>query len=176
MAPKGEYFKDKEEAIAYYQQHEDNLKDKPAWMIECIIDFARKFPNYKEYCEVEGKVARGEKLTEKQAKKYGHLEWEKQYTDYKDGEVIDGMVDYNEEGTYADIVNDTEYRAKLNKYNLEFGEAQKPDENIKFRLHTNEGDFDAVANAEELNKTVRERGTFAKEDFEITKLPESLEK
>ena len=79
-------------------------------------------------------------------------------------------------GTYADIVNDTEYRAKLNKYNLEFGEAQKPDENIKFRLHTNEGDFDAVANAEELNKTVRERGTFAKEDFEITKLPESLEK
>lgn len=69
MAPKGDYFKDKDEAIAYYQTHEENLKDKPAWLIECIIDFARKYPNYKEYCEVETKVANGDKLTEKQAKK-----------------------------------------------------------------------------------------------------------
>lgn len=175
MAPHGEYFKDKEEAIAYYGQLE-NLKDKPAWMIECIIDFARKYPNYKEYCEVEAKVANGQKLTEKQAKKYGHLEWEKQYTDYKNGEVIDDSVEYNEAGTYADIVNDTEEREKMNLYNLTFAENEEPDENIKLRLQTAAGEYEAVANVKEFNDKTKDR-PMRPEDFEMTKLDsESIEK
>ena len=61
-------------------------------------------------------------------------------------------VEINQKGEYDDIVSDTEARAKMNKYNLDFGEQQKPDENIKLRLKTKEGEFDAVANVDELNK------------------------
>ena len=81
--PSGDYFKDKAEAVEYYRNNDDSLKDKPDWLIECVIDFACQFPNYKEYCEVEHKVKEGKPLTVKQKKKYGHLKWEKEYTEYK---------------------------------------------------------------------------------------------
>ena len=42
-------------------------------------------------------------------------------------------------------------KKKMNKYNLDFGEQQKPDENVKLRLKTKEGEFDAVANVDELS-------------------------
>lgn len=168
MAPRGEYFKDKEEAIAYYQQHEENLKDKPAWMIECIIDFARKYPNYKEYCEVEAKMANGEKLTEKQAKKYGHLQWEKQMAEFKDGDVIPDAVTCNKEGEYEK--DDLE---KLNKYDMEFGEQLEPDENIKLRIKTGAGEFEATAPVEKLNQNFT--GRVRKEDFDIKEVVESIE-
>jgi hypothetical protein len=126
----GNYFKDKQEAIEFYKNNEENLKDKPDWMIECIIDFAIQYPNYKEYCEVEAKVKRGEKLTARQQKKYGHLKWEKEMTEYKDGDVINDAVECHAAGTYEDIVHDPVAREKYNKFNLQFGESLKPDTKV----------------------------------------------
>jgi len=99
-------------------------------MIECIIDFAIQYPNYKEYCEVEAKVKRGEKLTARQEKKYGHLKWEKEMTEYKDGDVINDAVECHPEGTYDDIARDPVAREKYNKFKLDFGESLKPDTKV----------------------------------------------
>jgi hypothetical protein len=174
MAPKGEYFKDKDEAIAYYQTHEENLKDKPAWLIECIIDFARKYPNYKEYCEVETKVANGDKLTEKQAKKYGHLKWEKEMQQYEPGHIIDDAVDIHEKGEYDDIVNDRDAFEKYNKYGLDFPENLPPDDNIKFRLTTSEGTYEATAPVEDVERD-RLAGGQKPDTWTITKVDKSIE-
>ena len=75
MVKQGAYFKDKAEAVEFYRNSEENLKDKPDWLIECIIDFAIQHPNYKEYLECESRINNGEELTAKQKKKYGHLKW-----------------------------------------------------------------------------------------------------
>ena len=99
-------------------------------MIECIIDFAIQYPNYKEYCEVEAKVKRGEKLTARQQKKYGHLKWEKEMTEYKDGDVIRDAVECHAAGTYDDIARDPVAREKYNKFNLKFGESLQPDTKV----------------------------------------------
>ena len=148
----GDYFKDKAEAVEYYKNNQEELKDKPDWLIECVIDFARQYPNYKEYCEVETKIKNGEELTSKQKKKYGHLKWETKDKAYKKNEVLFNNVDIKQKGEYEDIVNDTEARAKMNKYNLDFGEQMKPDEHVKLRLKTEEGEFEAKASIEQLNK------------------------
>ena len=42
----------------------------------------------------------------------------------------------------------------MNKYNLDFGEQLKPDDNAKLRLKTRDGEFDAVANVEKLNESL----------------------
>jgi len=147
----GDYFKDKAEAVEFYKNNTDSLKDKPDWLIEAVIDFACQYPNYKEYLEVESKVANGEELTAKQKKKYGHLSWEQQTTKYKKDQVLYDNIEINQKGEYDDIVNDTEARAKMNKYNLDFGEQHKPDENVKLRLKTRDGEYEAIANVEELN-------------------------
>lgn len=118
----GDYFANKAEAIAYYRDHEENLKDKPEWLIECMIDFAIQYPNYKEYCEVEAKVKAGQELNAKQKKKYGNLDWEKKMTDYKDGEVLTGKVDIQQEGEYGDIIRDREEFEKINKYGLTYND------------------------------------------------------
>jgi hypothetical protein len=148
----GDYFKDKAEAVEFYKNNTDSLKDKPDWLIEAVIDFACQYPNYQEYLEVENKVKNGEELTPKQKKKYGHLSWEQQTTKYKKDQVLYDNIEINQKGEYDDIVNDTEARAKMNKYNLDFGEQHKPDENVKLRLKTRDGEYEAVANIEELNK------------------------
>jgi hypothetical protein len=148
----GDYFKDKAEAVEFYKNNTDSLKDKPDWLIEAVIDFACQYPNYHEYLEVENKVKNGQELTPKQKKKYGHLSWKQQTTKYKKDQVLYDNVEINQKGEYDDIVNDTEARAKMNKYNLDFGEQHKPDENVKLRLKTRDGEYDAVANIEELNK------------------------
>ena len=157
----GNYFKDKAEAIEFYKNSEENLKDKPDWMIECIIDFAIQYPNYKEYCEVEAKVKRGEKLTARQEKKYGHLKWEKEMTEYKEGDIIHDAVECHPEGTYEDIARDPVAREKFNKFNLDFGEALKPDtkvgivftdkdgEKVKGEVPVNEPDKWSAVNVEE---------------------------
>ena len=165
--PSGDYFKDKAEAVEYYRNNDDSLKDKPDWLIECVIDFACQFPNYKECCEVEHKVKEGKPLTVKQTKKYGHLKWEKEYTEYKKGEVLYENVEINQKGDYDDIVNDTEARAKMNKYNLDFGEQLKPDENVKLRLKTRDGEFDAVANVDKLNREVEEGRGMSRDTWDI---------
>ena len=122
---KGDYFANKAEAIAYYKEHQENFKDKPDWLIECIIDFAIQYPNYKEYCEVEAKVKAGQELTAKQKKKYGNLKWEKEMTEYEEGQVLKDHVTIQEPGTFPDIVNDKEEFEKINKYGLTFNEEAK---------------------------------------------------
>ena len=80
------------------------------------------------------------------------MKWEKEYTEYKKGDVLYDKVDIKAEGEYDDIVNDTEARAKMNKYGLVFGEQLKPDENVKLRLKTKDNvSYEATANVKELN-------------------------
>jgi len=135
----GAYFKDRKEAVDFYRNTEENLKDKPDWLIECIIDFAIQYPNYKEYLECEARIANGEELTVKQKKKYGNLKWDATHTKYKEGEVIPGMVDIKEEGEYDNIALDPVAREKLNKYGLDFGEQQPPDDKVRITLKQEDG-------------------------------------
>ena len=162
----GDYFKDKSEAVEYYKNNTESLKDKPDWLIECVIDFACQFPNYKEYCEVEEKVKQGKELNAKQKKKYGHLKWETKDRAYKKNDVLYDNVDVKQKGEYDDIVNDTPERAKMNKYNLDFGEQLKPDENVTLRLKTPDGEYEATASVEQLNRDAGEEG-MVKENWDI---------
>lgn len=139
MVKQGAYFKDKAEAVEFYRNSEENLKDKPDWLIECIIDFAIQHPNYKEYLECESRINNGEELTAKQKKKYGHLKWDAKHNTYKDGEVIPGRVEINEEGTYDNIAIDPVAREKMNKYGLDFGEHLPPDDTVKIRVKQADG-------------------------------------
>ena len=158
---KGDYFASKAEAIAYYKEHEENFKDKPDWLIECVIDFAIQYPNYKEYCEVEAKVKAGQELTAKQKKKYGHLKWEKEMTEYADGQLLKDHVAINEAGTYADIVNDKEEFDKVNKYGLDWNPDKKPvqdmDAPVKIKFHDPDG-LPVIAEATEDGLMVKEEG------------------
>jgi len=160
---KGEYFTDKKEAVAFYKANEKNLEDKPDWLIECIIDFAIQYPNYKEYCEVEARVKNGKELTQKQKKKYGNLKWERDTTDYEKGQVLHSNVDIKAQGEYDDLVNDKEAREKYNKYGLKFGEQLPPSDELKFHLHTADGGgVEAVAKV----KDVQEHG-LRKDDWKF---------
>jgi len=142
---RGDYFANKAEAIAYYREHEENFKDKPDWLIECVIDFAIQYPNYKEYCEVEAKVKAGKELTAKEKKKYGNLKWEKEMTEYTEGQVLRDHVDIKDAGTYDDIVRDKEAFEKINKYGLTYNdEYQKegdPNAEIRFRFQNPDGSY-----------------------------------
>lgn len=167
---RGEYFADKKEAIEYYKTHEKNLEDKPDWLIECIIDFAIQYPNYKEYCEVEARVKNGQELTQKQKKKYGNLKWERESKDYKKDEIIFDAVDCKKKGEYDDLTN-PEVREKYNKYGLQFGQNLEPSDKLKFAKETPDGLVTATADL----KTVQEHG-MRKEDWEIKNVEKSLKK
>ena len=135
----GAYFKDKAEAVEFYRNSEENLKDKPDWMIECIIDFAIQYPNYKEYVECEARVKAGEELTAKQKKKYGSLKWEATHNTYTKDELIPDSVDIMEAGTYDNIALDPVAREKLNKYGLEFPETLPPSDHVQFKVMQPDG-------------------------------------
>ena len=139
MAKQGAYFKDKSEAVEFYRNSEENLKDKPDWLIECIIDFAIQHPNYKEYLECEARVKNGEELTAKQKKKYGHLKWDATHNTFKEGDVISGRVTIQKEGEYDNLAKDPVAREKLNKYGLEFGEELPPDDKVRIRVKQPDG-------------------------------------
>jgi len=139
MAKQGAYFKDKAEAVDFYRNSEENLKDKPDWLIECIIDFAIQYPNYKEYLECEMRVQKGEELTAKQKKKYGNLKWDATHSTYKDGEVLAGHVDVQDKGDYENVALDPEARGKMNKYGLDFGEQLPPSDKVQFTLQKEDG-------------------------------------
>ena len=70
----GDYFSTKEEAIAFYKSNFKNLEDKPDWLVESIIDFCIKYPDYKEYISVEHKIKSNIELSEYEKKTYGDLE------------------------------------------------------------------------------------------------------
>lgn len=139
MAKQGSYFKDKQEAVDFYRNSEENLKDKPDWLVECIIDFAIQYPNYKEYLECEARVKNGEELTAKQKKKYGNLKWDATHTTYKDGDVLSGHVDVNDKGSYDNEAVDPVAREKLNKYGLDFGEALPPSDKVRITVRQEDG-------------------------------------
>lgn len=167
MGPKsGNYFKDKAEAIAYYKKHEPDLEDKPEWLIDCLIDFSQQFPNYKEYLEVEAKLQAGKELTEKQKKKYGHLKWEQEYKNYKNGDIIEDAFTVHEKGDYEDMT-DPEVLEKYNKYGLQFGEQLEPDDKVTIRR----GDYEATADI----KTIEKEG-ITRENVTIRKLTEDEKK
>lgn len=150
---KGEYFADKKEAIEYYKAHEKNLEDKPDWLIECIIDFAMQYPNYKEYCEVEARIKNGQELTQKQKKKYGNLKWDRDTVDYKDGQILNDTVDIKEKGEYEDLARDPKAFEKYNKYGLEAGVSLPPDEVVKIRMEQKDGSVvEAKAKVQDIQK------------------------
>ena len=159
---KGDYFADKQEAIAYYKANEKNLEDKPDWLIECIIDFAIQYPNYKEYCEVEARIKNGQELTQKQKKKYGNLKWDRDTQDYEKNQVIPDTVDIKPKGEYEDLT-DPEVREKYNKYGLDFGKSLPPSDKLKFRMNMKDGKtIEATAPLE----TIQEEG-MKKEHWEF---------
>jgi len=168
---KGDYFADKKEAVAFYKANEKNLEDKPDWLIECIIDFAIQYPNYKEYCEVEARIKNGQELTQKQKKKYGNLKWDRDSQDYKKDEILPDTVEVKAKGEYDDIANDPEAREKYNKYGLEWGKSLPPSDKLKFVMETDEGTVEAIADTE----TVQKNG-LRKEDWEFKKVEKSLKK
>lgn len=168
---KGDYFADKKEAVAFYKANEKNLEDKPDWLIECIIDFAIQYPNYKEYCEVEARIKNGQELTQKQKKKYGNLKWDRDSQDYRKDEILTDTVEVKAKGEYEDIANDPEAREKYNKYGLEWGKSLPPSDKLKFVMETEEGTVEAIADTE----TVQKNG-LRKEDWEFKKVEKSLKK
>ena len=139
----GNYFKDKEEAIEFYRNNEENLKDKPDWLIECMIDFAIQHPNYKEYLEVEERVKVGKPLTAKQKKKYGHLKWDKEYNEFEDGDVITDAVTCQEAGTFDDLT-DPVVREKYNKYGLNFGQHLPPEPEVHLVKPNEKGELEEI--------------------------------
>lgn len=157
---KGDYFKNKEEAIEFYRNNEENLKDKPDWMIECMIDFAIQYPDYKEYCEVEARVTNGKPLTSKQKKKYGHLQWEKSHQEFKNGDVIYDAVESHKAGEYDDIINDKEAFEKINKYNIAFNKdlQQEPADTVHFVQNTPDGKYKAEAPLDQVIADAKEGG------------------
>jgi hypothetical protein len=163
----GDYFSSKNEAIQYYKSNYTNLEDKPDWLIESLIEFSIKYPNYKEYIEVEHKIKNKIELTEYEIKKYGDLSWEKKTKTYKKDQIIKDAIDINDVGTYDDIARDPVAREKMNKYNLDFGEQLEPEKEVKIKLTTDDGEYIVKAEVEKLNNGVRE--------FEIEKLNNILE-
>jgi hypothetical protein len=162
MSLNGEYFSSKKEAIEYYKNNFKNLEDKPDWLIESIIDFSIKYPNYKEYIEVENKVKNNIKLTDYENKKYGDLDWTKKTNTYKKNQLIKGAVDIKDKGDYDDIARDPIAREKYNKYNLDFGETLEPDKEVKIKLTTDDGEYLFKAEVEKLNQGIQ--------DYEIEKI------
>jgi hypothetical protein len=162
----GDYFSSKNEAIQYYKSNYKNLEDKPDWLIEALIEFSIKYPNYKEYIEVEHKIKNKIELTEYEIKKYGSLSWEKKTKTYKKDQIIKDAVDIKDVGTYDDIARDPVAREKMNKYNLDFGESLEPDKEVKIKLNTDDGEYLIKAEVEKLNKGINE--------FEIEKINNNL--
>jgi hypothetical protein len=166
MSLNGEYFGSKKEAIEFYKNNFKNLEDKPDWLIESIIDFSIKYPNYKEYLEVEHKIKNNIKLTDYEKRIYGDLSWDKKSKTYKKDEVIKGAVDIKNEGEYEDIARDPVARKKMNKYNLDFGETLEPEKEVKIKLTTDDGEYLFKAEVEKLNKGINE--------YEIEKINNNL--
>ena len=58
---------------------------------------------------------------------------------YKDGEVLRDHVEVQAEGTYDNIATDPVAREKMNKYGLDFGEQQPPDDHVRMTVQQPDG-------------------------------------
>jgi hypothetical protein len=156
MTENYEYFTTKKEAIEYYKGTIKNLEDKPDWLIETMIDFSIKYPNYKEYITVENKVKNNIKLTDYEQEKYGSLSWDSKMTHYKKDQIIEGAIDIKAKGEYDDIARDPVAREKYNKYGLVFSENLEPDKEVKIKLNTDKGSYMVSAEVEKLNNGIKD--------------------
>jgi hypothetical protein len=79
----GDTFTSKDEAIQYYKSNFKNLEDKPDWLVDSLIEFVCKYPNYREYIDVEHKIKNNLELSDYEKRIYGELDWKKKLTTYK---------------------------------------------------------------------------------------------
>lgn len=130
-------FTSKEEAINFYKD-EEAFKELPDYLIGCLLDFSKKYDNYDEYITVETKIKNNEKLTKKEHKKYGHLNFEKIHQNRKKDEEIPNCVEFKDEK--FEKLTDPETFDKYNKYGLEKPKQFEPDPDITLCLKSNEGE------------------------------------
>jgi hypothetical protein len=159
----GDYFSSKEEAVAFYKGNFKNLEDKPDWLVEGIIEFCIKYPDYKEYIGVEHKIKSNIELSEYEKKTYGDLDWNKKLNTYKKNEVIYDAVDIKDYGEYDDIARDEKAREKLNKYNLDFGKSLEPSKEVQIRMSNKDETTVFKALVDDLNEGIRDKWTIEKE-------------
>ena len=159
----GDYFTTKEEAVAFYKGNFKNLEDKPDWLVEAMIEFCIKYPDYKEYVWVENKIKNNIELNEYEKKTYGDLEWEQKSKTYKKNEVIYDAVDIKDYGQYDDISRDEKAREKLNKYNLDFGKSLEPSKEVKIKMTSKDETTIFKALVDDLNEGIRDKWTIEKE-------------
>ena len=126
-------FSSKEEAIEFYRQEEPSLNGMPDYLIECLINFSKKYDNYDEYLAVERKVQNNKPLTKKEQKKYGHLKFEKVHVTHPQNAVIRDHVTTQKAGEFDDIGTKEGFE-KHNKYNLNYNEPEEPLDTVKFQF------------------------------------------
>jgi hypothetical protein len=127
----------KEEAIAYYKS-EKAFENMPDYLVGCLLDFSKKYDNYDEYIEIENKIKTNQKLTKKENKKYGHLDFQRIHQNKKKDEEIPDCVDFKDE--HFEKLTDPETFEKYNKYGLENPQPLKPDKDITLCLKTKKGE------------------------------------
>lgn len=126
-------FSSRDEAIQYYRQEEESLKDMPDYLIGVLIDFSKKYDNYDEYLAVEEKVQNNKPLTKREQKKYGHLSFEKVHVTHPKNAVIHDHITTQDEGHFDDLRKEEVFE-KYNKYGIDFPKTEEPNDTVKFEL------------------------------------------
>ena len=76
-------------------------------------------------------------------------------THYKKDQIIKDAIDIKDAGEYDDIARDPIIREKYNKYGLDFGKLEEPEEDVTIKINNNEGSFLVKSNIEDLNKGIK---------------------
>jgi len=158
----GDTFTSKDEAIQYYKSNFKNLEDKPDWLVDSLIEFVCKYPNYREYIDVEHKIKSNIELSDYEKSIYGELDWKKKLTSYKKNEIINDSVDILDAGEYDDL-KDPLVREKMNKYGLDFGQLLEPSPFVKIKMTSKDETTVFTAPVEDLNRGIQNTWTVKKE-------------
>jgi len=158
----GDTFTSKDEAIQYYKSNFKNLEDKPDWLVDSLIEFVCKYPNYREYIDVEHKIKNDIELSDYEKRIYGDLDWKKKLTSYKKNEIINDSVSILDKGCYDDL-KDPLVRDKLNKYGLDFGQLLEPSPFVKIKMTSKDETATFKAPVEDLNRGIHNTWTVKKE-------------
>ena len=127
----------KEEAINYYKG-EKAFENMPDYLLGCLLDFSKKYESYDEYIEIENKIKTNQKLSKKENKKYGHLNFERIHPNRKKDEEIPNCVDFKDH-TFEKMT-DPETFEKYNKYGLDNPKPLEPEKDITLCLKSNQGE------------------------------------
>ena len=158
----GDTFTSKDEAIQYYKSNFKNLEDKPDWLVDSLIEFVCKYPNYREYIDVEHKIKNNLELSDYEKRIYGDLDWKKKLTSHKKNEIINDSVDILDAGEYDDL-KDPLVREKMNKYGLDFGQLLEPSPFVKIKMNSKDETATFKAPVEDLNRGIHNTWTVKKE-------------